>query len=153
MKIRIDAGISNRYSAVSNIQSAAGIAFLVLGFIFIDKEVGFPGKFAAVPVIGAVLLIAAGPEAWLNRVLMSNRLMVWIGLISFPLYLWHWPILTFARIVNGDVPDVSVRVAAVLLSIVLAWITYRFIERPIREGGDGNGKAYALVSAMVVMGP
>lgn len=152
MKIRIDAGISNRYSAVSNIQSAAGIAFLVLGFIFIDKEVGFPGKFAAVPVIGAVLLIAAGPEAWLNRVLMSNRLMVWIGLISFPLYLWHWPILTFARIVNGDVPDVSVRVAAVLLSIVLAWITYRFIERPIREGGDGNGKAYALVSAMVVMG-
>ncbi len=152
VKARIDSQVSSRLSIVSNMQSISGAMILGFGFFLIDEEIGFPGKWAAVPVIGTVLLLAAGPGAWLNRVVLSHRLMVWVGLISFPLYLWHWPILTFARIIEGDIPSVKVLATAVLLSVVLAWITYRFIERPIRVGGGGAGKAYALAASMVVMG-
>ena len=50
-------------------------------------------------------MIAAGSRAWLNRFVLSNRFLVWIGLISFPLYLWHWPLLSFARIMQNETPS------------------------------------------------
>lgn len=140
------------FSLVSNLQSVLGVALLILGFMFISKDVGFPGSWAAIPVVGAVMLIAAGPGAWFNRTILSSKLLVWVGLISFPLYLWHWPVLTFARIVNGDVPDVGTRIAAVILSIAFASLTYRFVERPVRTGGGGNCKVYALAALMASVG-
>jgi peptidoglycan/LPS O-acetylase OafA/YrhL len=105
-----------------------------------------------VPVLGAVALIGAGPGAWFNRVVLSNRVMVWFGLISYPLYLWHWPLLTFARIMEGEVPARLIRVAAVVLSVVLAWLTYRLLERPVRAVGRGRLKVVVLVVLMAVVG-
>ncbi|HEX7889238.1 MAG TPA: acyltransferase family protein [Ramlibacter sp.] len=139
-------------SAIANLLSSLGVALLLYGFWRIDKTSSFPGKWAAIPVAGAVLLIAAGPKAWANRVILSNKVMVWIGLISFPLYLWHWPLLSFARIVSTDAPSGKVRVAAVAASILLAWLTYRVVERPIRGGTKGARKALVLVFSMVVVG-
>lgn len=81
--------------------SASGILLLACGFVLIDRRSAFPGILALLPVLGAVLLIAAGERAWFNRVVLSNPLLVWIGLISYPLYLWHWPLLAFARIAEG----------------------------------------------------
>jgi hypothetical protein len=86
-------------------------------------------------------------------VVLSNRIAVWIGLISFPLYLWHWPLLTYARIIHSTVPDAPVRGAIVLVSIVLAWLTYRLVERPVRLGSRGAGfKVAVLVALMPVVG-
>jgi hypothetical protein len=67
-----------------------------------------------------------------NRAVLANRLLVWIGAISYPLYLWHWPILSFARIVEGGAPNAQMRISAVLASVLLAWLTFVCIERPIR---------------------
>jgi len=65
----------------------------------------------------------------INRTILSNKIAVWFGLISFPLYLWHWPLLSFARIVESEVPSRNIRISAVVLSIVLAWLTFRLVEQ------------------------
>lgn len=77
-------------------------------------------------------MISAGRQAWLNRTVLSNRLLVFIGLISYPLYLWHWPVLYFLR-TNVFDPSASYLVGGVGLSILLAWLTYFFIEQPVRR--------------------
>jgi hypothetical protein len=77
---------------------------------------------------------------------------VWFGVISYPLYLWHWPLLSFATIVEGEFPSRDVRAAAVVLSIVLASLTYTWIERPVRLGVRNQGTAWCLAALMGVVG-
>ena len=143
---------ANDGRTLENVLSLAGFALLAVSFWKITKSTVFPGAWAAVPVMGAFCVIAAGQHAWLNRVLLANRVAVFFGLISFPLYLWHWPLLAFARIIEGDTPARGVRIAAVLTAIVLAWLTWRFIERPLRFGGNGKTKAIALAVTVAILG-
>lgn len=112
--------------------AAAGLLMIAIAVAFIDRDRMFPGYWAMLPVGGACLLIAAGSDAWVNRQILSRRGMVWIGLISYPLYLWHWPLLSFAKIVNARVPPASERAALLAASVILAWLTYRLAERPVR---------------------
>ena len=71
----------------------------------------FPGYVVLAPVVGAVLLIHSGSRNAISRYLLANRVAVFIGLISYPLYLWHWPLLAFARVVYGDNPSGVIRLA------------------------------------------
>ena len=137
---------------LSNVLSFVGLLLLVYGFWIINKDLIFPGKWALVPVLGAVLIITAGSKAWVNRTILSNKVVVWFGLISFPLYLWHWPILSFARIVEIEVSSRNIRIGAVFLSIVLAWFTYKFVERPLRFGKHGKVKVSVLILLMTLIG-
>lgn len=137
---------------LSNVLSFVGVFLLLYGFWRINKELSFPGKWALVPVLGAVLIITAGSKAWVNRTILSNKLAVWFGLISFPLYLWHWPILSFARIIESEVPSRNIRIVAVVLSIALAWLTYKLIERPLRFGNYNKVKVTVLLILMTVVG-
>ncbi len=132
--------------------SFAGFFVLVYGFVQIHKNLSFPGAWAAWPVLGACLMIAAGPSAWINHHILSNKLAVGIGLISYPLYLWHWPLLSFARIVESGLPHSGLRAAIVLASIALAWLTYKFLEQPVRHGQNGRRKMLVLVALMTIMG-
>jgi len=132
--------------------SLAGILLLAYGFWGIDKEFEFPGKWALVPVVGALLIIAAGPKAWINRKILSRRGVVWVGWISYPLYLWHWPLLSFARILEGEQPVAATRLAAVAMSVLLAWLTFKFVERKVRLGGHGTAKVAVLVVTMILVG-
>jgi peptidoglycan/LPS O-acetylase OafA/YrhL len=138
--------------ALPNVLSFFGLLLLAYGFWQVNKELSFPGKWAVVPVLGAVLIIAAGSKAWGNRIILSNKVFVWIGLISFPLYLWHWPLLSFARIVEGEVPSRNIRITAVVLSLLFAWLTYKLVERPIRFGKYGKAKVTVLVLLMATIG-
>ena len=141
-----------------NVAAVAGIVLLALAFALIRDGRPFPGWWALLPTLGTLLLIQAGPEAWINRNLLANRGVVYLGLISYPLYLWHWPILTYARILNGGVPPASVRVAALALGVVLAWATYEFVEKRVRRLGRGPtagrtvGITTASVAALAVYG-
>jgi hypothetical protein len=85
-------------------------------------------------VLGSALLIFAGPTALVNRLLLSNGIAVFVGLISYPLYLWHWPLLSFLTIIDGTYPPLYQRAIAVAASFVLATLTYRFVELRIRRG-------------------
>ncbi|MCU1750410.1 acyltransferase family protein [Pseudomonas sp. 6D_7.1_Bac1] len=134
---------------IRNTQALIGLAFLVAAFSLTTKSNQFPGWWALLPTVGAALIIAAGPFAWINRVVLSNRIFVWVGLISFPLYLWHWPLLSFARIMSSETPTVPIRLAAVVASLILAWLTFRFVEKPIRLQANPR-IAVALLSALLI---
>ena len=135
-----------------NVLSVLGAALIAVGIVVITKRTYFPGWWAALPTVGAVMIISAGTQAWLNRAILSNRVLVWFGLISFPLYLWHWPLLSFARIVQSEQLTLGIRTAAVVISIALSWLTYRLIEKPIRFGKFSKIKAIILCILMVVIG-
>jgi hypothetical protein len=68
----------------------------------------------------------------INRMILANRALVFIGLISYPLYLWHWPLLSFARVLENQTLAGWVRALLVCASVILAWGTYVLIERPLR---------------------
>jgi peptidoglycan/LPS O-acetylase OafA/YrhL len=142
----------HRHAVVSNSSSVLGILLLVYGFFAIDKNASFPGYWAIIPVMGAVLIILAGPAALFNRWMLSNKVAVFFGLISFPLYLWHWPLLVFLRIVERGQPDSVSRLVAVLLSVVLAWMTYHFVERAVRSSGGFKHVKTLLVLSVLVAG-
>ena len=107
---------------VRHLCSVIGTTLIAIAIVRFDKAAVFPGWKVLLPVVGAALIIAAGPQAWLNRHVYSRRAAVWVGLISYPLYLWHWPLLSFSRLINGD-PSTPIRIAIAAASIVLAALT------------------------------
>ena len=135
-----------------SMQSILGLAFLAIGMMCINRERAFPGWWALLPVLGAVLIISAGSKAWFNSRILSNRILVWFGLISYPLYLWHWPLLSFATMLDGETPSLLVRIGIVIISVVLAWATFSFVEKPIRFGRHGGAKITVMIFLMLVMG-
>jgi len=133
------------------LQSILGLVLLAGAMVVLRAERHFPGWWALLPTLGALLVISAGSQAWCNRVLLSNRLMVGIGLISYPLYLWHWPLLAFARIVESGLPSARIRVLAMFAALVLSWLTWLVIERPIRRPVFGRRKVLVLCTAMLAL--
>ncbi len=112
--------------------SVGGALLLVLGLTAVHRSDPYPGWRALMPVGGTVMMIAAGGGAWINRRILSHPLMVWIGLISYPLYLFHWPILSFLHIIKGEKPGDGYLAGALVLSFLLAAGTYYFVEKRIR---------------------
>ncbi|WP_235864999.1 acyltransferase family protein [Pseudomonas frederiksbergensis] len=135
---------------VRSVVSIIGLLFIVYAIFRIKDTLPFPGKWALFPTVGTFLLIAAGTEAWVNRVLLNSRPMVAIGLISFPLYLWHWPLLTFARSTYPEGLPWTARLGVVVASAVLATLTYLYIERPFRSGSRTQFKVSVLCALMCV---
>lgn len=131
--------------------SFLGFILIVVGFVVINEGRSFPGWWALLPVLGSGLLIAAGPEAIFNKTVLSKRLLVGVGLISFPLYLWHWPLLSFARIIYSETPPVDVRWVLVGASVVLACLTYFIIEKPIRTSNKKRSLIWFLSILMLVI--
>src|SRR6476659_62549 len=133
--------------------SVAGLAALVTSAVFFTAEMRFPGWLALLPVAGAVAVILAGPEAAVNRIVFSNRAVVFVGLISYPLYLWHWPLISYAYIIRmGKVPTPLMATALVATSFLLAWVTYRFIEYPVRFGPHRHRRTQIVVASMAALG-
>lgn len=128
-----------------------GLSLVALGLFFIHPSYPFPGPLALLPVASAFMLLGASPSSWVNTRILANPVLVNVGLISYPLYLWHWPVISFATIIVGGHPPVSTRVALVGLSFVLATITYHLIEKPVRR----IKKRYVvgvLITLMVLLG-
>lgn len=161
IKLRIDSWLElivhshpqgGKGDTLRNVMSFLGLLFIVFGLLRITKEGHYPGTWALLPTIGAALIISAGAHAWVNRKILASRILVWFGLISYPLYLWHWPLLSFARIIESETPSRNIRIAAILISIVLAWLTYKLLEMPLRFGKFGTTKTVVLVFLMCIVG-
>jgi peptidoglycan/LPS O-acetylase OafA/YrhL len=129
-----------------------GLFLVLCSITLIHKMYSFPGLWAILPTIGAACLIYAGNDAWLNRQVLSHRLLVWIGLISYPLYLWHWPLLSFARIIESGTPSITVRIFLIAASVALAWLTFQFLERPLRSKPRSKKIIWILCLAILFLG-
>ncbi|MGB5207299.1 MAG: acyltransferase family protein [Azonexus sp.] len=127
---------------------------LVLGSAWgFSSATPFPGPSALLPTLGSALVIMGGGATPLNRGL-SVRPLVYIGLVSYPLYLWHWPILSMLRIVDGIDLDFETRLAVFLVSFPLASLTFHLVERPLRSSGLGRMRNFPLLlwAALLVVG-
>ena len=100
--------------------------------------------------MGGAALVIASPAAKVNRLLLSSRIAVWIGLISYPLYLWHWPVLAFLRQVNRA-PSVLAWTVALLAIVGLSDLTYRVLERRIQRLRLGPSAAVLAATLGVVV--
>jgi peptidoglycan/LPS O-acetylase OafA/YrhL len=116
----------------SNLSSVVGLTAIVGSALFLDRSLSFPGAYVVLPVIGAALIIMS-PNSALNCIVLSNKAMVRIGLISYPLYLWHWPLLSYLDILRNGVSNVLEIWAAVLAAVVLSVLTYLYVETPLRR--------------------
>lgn len=139
--------IGNR---IKDVFSIAGFVFILFSILFI-REGNFPGYNAIYPVIGAALIIASGQSSFINKRIISNKVFVFIGLISYPLYLWHWPIFTYLRIItSGSISERHMWVA-VISSFIIASMTYYLWERPIRFSKNKSKTALILAIAMLAI--
>ena len=137
-------------STASNLRASIGVVLIVAAAGVLDTKSAFPGWWAILPVAGAALLLSA-PATWFCRSLLASPPLVWIGLISYPLYLWHWPLLVFCGIIKFAPLTLLERGLVVGLSFALAWATYRFIEIPFRFGRPSPLKILSLCSGMVLI--
>ncbi|WP_057862713.1 acyltransferase family protein [Bradyrhizobium lablabi] len=127
-----------------------GVALIAASVVMLDSHRAFPGWWAVLPVAGSALLLSA-PAAWVNRAVLASRPLVWIGLISYPLYLWHWPLLVFAGMVKFAPLTLPERELILLASMVLAWVTYRLVETPIRFGTPSRRKMFGLGAGIAMI--
>jgi len=137
------------FEPYNTLLSVSGLILVFISFIFLSKR-SVPGYCALLPTIGTALLLLTR-DSWINRKILACQLMVWLGLISFPLYLWHWPLLSFGHILKGDELTTLMKFGLVLLSVVLAMITYQFIEKPIRSPVQNKFKTIALGLFMIII--
>jgi peptidoglycan/LPS O-acetylase OafA/YrhL len=134
---------------VSSLLSVVGCALIGVSLRVIRNDMGLPNGWSLLPTLGAALVVCSGGMGWVNRRLLSNRILVWVGLISYPLYLWHWPLLSFSRMLAERPDSPATKLAVISLSVVLAWLTYAFVEYPIR-GAILRSTTPKLVGAMVL---
>lgn len=138
----------------AHIMSIGGAVLVGAGIGTITERSAFPGVVALLPTMGAAAFIAAGPTGALNRYVLASRPLVGIGLISYPLYLWHWPLLSFLQIAEAGAPTNTQKAIAVLVAFVLATATYWLIERPLRYSLSIRTplRVAAVASSIVIIG-
>lgn len=146
----------NRGKHAASLTGIALIAYAIFGF---DDSTAFPGYAALVPTLGATLVIAAGPTALMNRVLGTFPF-IWVGLISYSLYLWHWPVTVLYRHYSGGPLSPKEIAALGAVMTVLSVLSYFAIERPFRRipfsaprmvlSGVAGGVAVAMIALVVV---
>ena len=115
---------------LANIGAGAGIALMLGAFLFLNETQPFPGWLAAIPTLGSALVIAS-PDSLPGEIALGNRVAGFFGAISYPLYLWHWPLFAFARIWPGIIPTAPVLLTLACVAVLLAALTYRLVEQPV----------------------
>ncbi len=127
---------------------ALGMALIAAGLLVTRSTMDLPSGWTLLPTVGTACAVCSDDSAWINRRILSHPAMVWIGAISYPLYLWHWPLLVFSRVALENPGSLVLRCGVVLLAVVLAWLTYALVERPARRALRPARVASALAAAM-----
>lgn len=131
-----------------NFLSWAGLFLLFLSFFIISKHF-YPGWWALLPTTGTALIILGGSKAWFNRVILSSSPAVYLGRISYPMYLWHWPLLSFGIICGLHEPKHIWMFLG--LCVVLAVVTYEFFEKPLKKIQNKNRLALSLIGVNLII--
>ena len=127
--------------------SVSGLTLIAIAIYYFDDTSRFPGRYALLPCLGAGLLIYGGQNetSWPNRFLASTGL-VSIGLLSYSLYLWHWPILAFGRYYLDRALEIPEALACIGASLLLAYFSLRFVERPFRVSPKSSFESRRVIA-------
>ncbi|MGH8396966.1 MAG: acyltransferase family protein [Gammaproteobacteria bacterium] len=132
------------------VPAAVGVIIVLVATLIPIQH--FPGIGALPAVIGAGFLLYAVHGStelgWVGRFLRS-RLMVFFGLISYSLYLWHWPLLALARMTHAGPLPVTIRIVLCVAAVVLAWMSYRFMEQPFRHRQPGTSGRKVVIAGLI----
>ncbi|RHY48732.1 hypothetical protein DYB30_011358 [Aphanomyces astaci] len=114
--------------------SVCGLAAIAVGYVVIDESMAFPGYWSLLPTLGTASLILAGPSTFINKYMLGNSAMTFIGQISYALYLWHWPLLVYAKLRHPVAPPFYMQpYSMVVLSVVLSIATLYLVENKLRR--------------------
>lgn len=132
---RFSASVGRAPAIVAESMGWAGLGLIFFSVTQFDDSIAYPSWRALFPVVGTVLVLysATGNPGTVTARLLSMRPMVLIGLISYGWYLWHWPVLTYARMTQLGEPALTYDIAASLFAALLAVLTYRLVETPVRR--------------------
>ena len=122
-----------RRAEANDYLSGLGLVLIIASMLLFDKDTQHPSYFTLAPVVGSLLVILYAKEGTVVARLLSIKVFVGIGLISYSLYLWHQPLFAFARILSFEEPSMSVYMALVGATFVLSYLTWRFVEQPFRR--------------------
>lgn len=129
----------------------AGLGLIAAGFVLITPETPAPGAMFLLPVLGTALVILFAGHANIAGRLLALPPLTWIGLVSFGIYLWHQPLLELARYIwFGDLP-LPVTLALVAASVMLGWVSYRWLEQPVRQRRLLSGRGALLAACGVAL--
>lgn len=117
---------------VADVLEVGGLALMLAGVFFYTSETLFPGLTALAPVLGTAMIIAANGVGRFVSPFLKVKPVVWVGLISYGLYLWHWPVLVFIKYLY-PLANVYIVTMAVAISVALSAITYYWVEGPVRR--------------------
>jgi peptidoglycan/LPS O-acetylase OafA/YrhL len=131
-----------------DVLAVPGFAMIVAGLLMVDEATPFPGVAALLPCGGTALVIASGRQALARiSVALAVRPILFLGLISYSLYLWHWPVIVFWRYLRpGDLPPAE-SVLVIILSLLLAAASWRLIETPTRSPRFSTKRLLRMVGA------
>jgi peptidoglycan/LPS O-acetylase OafA/YrhL len=137
----------------ANLGAGLGVVLIVASYVLLSEVEPFPGWRAAIPTAGCALVIVH-PRSFVGDVALGNRVAGFFGVISYPLYLWHWPLFAFAHIWPGVIPTPAVMLALAVVAVALAALTYRLIETPAARLFRRRpfGVALGLVAALAATG-
>ena len=131
--LEITKGREFKQTIVNSILPITGIFLILLSFYFFDDEVSHPSFYTLLPIIGTCLIIWYSNENEIITKVLSSKIFVQIGLISYSLYLWHYPIFAFARVNEFTQGSIIKKLSLGLLVLLISIISYCFVEKPFRN--------------------
>ena len=131
--------------------SAIGLTLVVSTFFTLSETNAFLGWWLALPVSGTVMLLATTNHSPINSRWLASAPLVFVGLISYSLYLWHWPLLALLNIIEDADAAPALRLATIIIAVVLASATWRFLETPLRRS-RASATVPCLLAAGIVIG-
>jgi peptidoglycan/LPS O-acetylase OafA/YrhL len=131
----------------------AGLILILYSIFFFNTKIVFPSYNALIPCLGAAFIILSGSYSRLN-ILLTNKLMVHVGLVSYTLYLVHWPTIVFYKYINYDMLTLIDYLLIVLIAILITLVIYKFIETPLRRSKNNTEKgnnSFLLLTSVFIM--
>lgn len=128
-----------------------GFLLCLVGIVFFKGNGLFPGVNALVPTIGALLIIISGNDGLVNKTLFSNAIIVFVGKISYSLYLWHWPFLSITHLFYPEKVPFKATLVAIFVAFLFSIFTYFFVEKPLKHLNDKKKKMVSIFSLFALV--
>ena len=142
---------NKNYIKLNSTLSFLGILLILFSFIFLSKDQSHPSIFTLIPVIGTILIIVFADEGTLVKKILSTKILVFIGLISYSLYLWHHPLFVFSRLYS-DYDNFLLKIVLIIISVILSILSYYYVEKRFRDKKKINTKTvYKLIFTLILI--